>query len=503
MRAPPSEVRRSLLSSNGVTFILAAAGAVLRIWHYLSNRSLWIDEAMLATNILKRPWAELAKPLDFLQAAPIGFLYLEKSVTLLLGPEEHALRLIPLIAGLVSLVLFVSVARRTLAGVAIPIAVGLFAFCGPLLYYSSEAKQYSSDVAIALLLILLSLQTKQGGAWWPIALTGSAAIWFSYPATFVVAGAGLTLLACELTNREQRRLIAGAAAAAFCAASFVAAYFVSFRATAGNPGWKDFWSSAFAPAPPRSLYDLLWFPRAARELFTGPAGFDFPGLAIFAFVVGSAACLAADRGRLALLVSPIALALIASGLHRYPFSGRLLLFCVPALLLLVGEGSARLLEATRGAAPVAGAALLALLFLPLLLQAARDLRHPGREEIRPVLDFVRRQRKPGDSFYVYHGARPAFDYYSPRYGFTARDVTMGVAKSSDWNVYRADLDRLSRSGRTWVVFSHVTQSDVVDERSLFLHFLDDIGTRLDASEAKGAAAYLYDLRRRGVAENAR
>jgi hypothetical protein len=48
------------------------------------------------------------------------------------------------------------------------------------------------------------------------------------------------------------------------------------------------------------------------------------------------------RGGVYVLVAPILFTLIASALHQYPFHGRLLLFLIPSVHLLVGEGAATL-----------------------------------------------------------------------------------------------------------------------------------------------------------------
>ncbi|MEO0928572.1 MAG: hypothetical protein AAFY63_22245, partial [Cyanobacteria bacterium J06643_13] len=68
-------------------------GAIARVVQYLSNRSLWVDEVNLAANIIKRSYGELAEPLSSSQAAPLGFLWLEKLATQLWGNSEYALRL--------------------------------------------------------------------------------------------------------------------------------------------------------------------------------------------------------------------------------------------------------------------------------------------------------------------------------------------------------------------------------------------------------------------------
>jgi len=58
------------------------------------------------------------------------------------------LRFMPLLFGIGALFLFSQVARACLSRGAAPLAVLLFAINEPLIYYSSEVKQYSCDVAI-------------------------------------------------------------------------------------------------------------------------------------------------------------------------------------------------------------------------------------------------------------------------------------------------------------------------------------------------------------------
>ena len=89
-----------------------AGGVVLRAWHYLDNRSLWQDEARLARNIADRSWLELLEPLRHQQAAPPGFLLLEKLSVSVLGVGEPALRLAPLLASCAALPAFRALARR-------------------------------------------------------------------------------------------------------------------------------------------------------------------------------------------------------------------------------------------------------------------------------------------------------------------------------------------------------------------------------------------------------
>lgn len=54
------------------------AGIYMRVKTYLFNRSLWLDEASLALNIVTRGFWNLLNPLDHNQGAPVGFLLATK-----------------------------------------------------------------------------------------------------------------------------------------------------------------------------------------------------------------------------------------------------------------------------------------------------------------------------------------------------------------------------------------------------------------------------------------
>lgn len=136
--------------------IILLAGFILRIRQYLTGRSLWVDEAMLALNIVDRSWVGLLKPLDYDQGAPIGFLLVEKIFNLLLSRNEFALRLFPLLVGLASLWMFYLLLRHFTSGPGLLITLALFALNPRLIYYSSEVKQYIVDVAATITLLLIA-----------------------------------------------------------------------------------------------------------------------------------------------------------------------------------------------------------------------------------------------------------------------------------------------------------------------------------------------------------
>ena len=127
----------SFIYSPKIAWIIIGFGILIRLIQYLYNRSLWADEAVLALNIVNRSYLELLQPLDYDQAAPIGFLLVEKLAVQLFGNNEYALRLFPLFSGIISLLLFYQLAKRFIPKAAIPIALALFASLNYLVYYAS------------------------------------------------------------------------------------------------------------------------------------------------------------------------------------------------------------------------------------------------------------------------------------------------------------------------------------------------------------------------------
>ena len=85
------------------------------------------------------------------------------------------------------------------------LALVLFAFSDDLIYYSSELKPYSVDLAVGLALSLAVIDALSRPIRWPhlaaLAVGAAAAPWCSFPSVFIVAGGGTTLIA-ERTPRE-------------------------------------------------------------------------------------------------------------------------------------------------------------------------------------------------------------------------------------------------------------------------------------------------------------
>ena len=484
--------------------IAILAGVILRLWQYLLNRSLWSDEALLGLNIVHRTYSGLLKPLDRNQRAPIGFLLLEKFLLQHLGSSEYVLRLAPLLAGILSLFLFYIVARRVASPGAVAIAMGLFAIAPPLIYYSSELKQYSSDVTVALLLYVIAFSGSP--AKWSelriaaLGLIGAIAIWFSHPAVFVLAGIGMVFVWVLVAERQWGQLARFVISYAFVIGSLVADYLVSLRALSHDEYLLSYWDRYFMPILPKTAFELRWYYDSFFEFLRSPVGFAFSGLAALALIAGGFSLYTRARLKFWLLLSPALFALLASALHKYPFGGRLTLFLVPATLLFMAEGVELVQRATRRD-PLVGYAFIGLLLVnpavyllqhftrPHVLVATPGIALP--EEIKPVMAHVRSHQGPSDVIYMFLDSQPAYEFYRERDHLNDPNVLMGTAEVDDSKEYLADLNRL-RGRRAWLVFSHVngTEADAPKDACFYL---DAIGQRVETFSSAGAVAYLYDL----------
>jgi hypothetical protein len=345
-----AELGGFLGSARGLSWVAIAAGTIFRVADYINDRPLWKDEGFLAESVIGRPLFEFDRPLPHDQLAPPGFLIVARISWRVLGDSSYALRSFPLVCGIAALVVLGAVARRSLSPRAVPIALAMAAVSDDLIYYSTEFKQYSTDLLIALGCCLLAwdLGSKELS---PrrlarAAALGIAAMWSSFPSVFVLAGAGLWLAGQAALGRRWRRLRALAVLGTVWAANFAACFTVARRLLAEGPFMWSWWGFAFLPLPPRTTAQAEQVFWQFVNVFTNPVGIVTPlgpmGTALLSLVLFAVGLLswATKRrwGTLVVLSAPIALAMLASALHRYPFHGRLILYLVPSFLLPMAEG---------------------------------------------------------------------------------------------------------------------------------------------------------------------
>ncbi|WP_346289930.1 glycosyltransferase family 39 protein [Sphaerothrix gracilis] len=515
-------------------YSLLAIGCLLRLHQYLLDRSLWIDEAFLALNITERTYSELFQPLTYNQATPVGFLVVEKFLTQIFNNGEYALRLLPFLSSLLALFLFFKLARILFhrRSLAIPIALGLFVLCDRLIYYSAEVKQYSTDVAIAVLICLLAFRLKSERLSWTttagFAVVAALSVWISHPSVFILAGTGLCLMVPAILERS-RQLIKYAVAYGFGAVSFILFYQISLKGLVSNSQLQESWGgshNAFMPLPPTSLTELKWFFDTFFTFFDYPVGIALQGIAALYFLLGCVVLFKTRRFTFSMLVLPLALVLLASGLQKYPFKGQLLLFIVPFVLLIIGAGGEEIFNKIRSGSQLIALLLVLLLFSHPLYYAALNLKDPSspprfeyqrvREDIKPVLGYLQDHWQKGDTLYLYYAAQYAFRYYAERYGFDIKLPPPSATYQGDWfepalvsdpphlivgsvtryepDAFEPDLRQISQYRRVWTLFAHVhDRRSSIDEETVLLRLLAQVGQQVDEFQRLEASVYLFEM----------
>jgi len=193
-----------------VTAAIVALGLFLRIRGYLFNASaFWMDECGWAMATLEEPLRELS-------IRPIGFMVVSRVLATVLAPTEAVLRAMPWIAGVISPLIAVPLARRLFETPAPRLLfVAIIAINPCAIDLSKEYKPYSVGLCLHLALLLLALvyletrRAKTLGLLLGLAVVGglfAQDLVFAYPGTFLVLGA-----AALGGRREHLWAVAGAA----------------------------------------------------------------------------------------------------------------------------------------------------------------------------------------------------------------------------------------------------------------------------------------------------
>jgi hypothetical protein len=488
---------------------LVLLGVALRLWEYFFNRSLYLDEILLARSIVGMPlWALLTKPLLMDQVAPRGFLLVERLAVTILGPSELALRLFPFLCGVASVILFRRLAARVLTGAGPALALFLFAIGVPLIRYGGDVKQYAMDIAAAIGLLMLALDLREKEATTKRLLLAGALglviVWFSQTAVLVMAGIGLGLAVDWLISRDRKAARELLIMIPLWAVGAVAAVIAGVRSMtpATREFMDDFWAGGFFPRTLGVTAAPGWFWERLTSIFSDPTllRYRWPGVFLVVALVGVVALWQRSRPVALLLVGPFVVSMAAAVAHQYPFRGRLIVWLVPSALIAAAAGAEWIRGRASALHSAVGAALgaaLVLAFLASPVMAMWEMPPPyDIEHWRALLSYLQSHRQAGDEVYVLPIQRIGMSFYGPGYGLQPRDWTTGVCEQTDTRAYIEDVDRYRGARRLWVVSGSTRPFRVA--RASVLKYLNTIGVKKDSLELPSltmtaVSVELYDL----------
>jgi len=502
---------------------LGRPGLAWRGLRYLLAFPVWGDEAFVAWNLLTRDFAGMTRPLEYSEFVPLLFMWAELGVCRAAGFSEPALRLVPFLCGAGAVLLLADFCRRTMRAPAAAAAVGIFAVSYYLVRHGAEIKPYAGDAFAAALLLNLGWRVHERpsrGRWAGLLIAAPTAIWWSYPAAFVVGGLGLFLLADAWRRPWGRAWLAVAVYGLLIGASFTSMYLLYARPQRQAGEWiahTETWRGSFPPVL-RPLELPVWLLDVhTSNLMAHPVGGKRGGsTATFLLVLaGVASTWRRSPSMLIMLLGPAALNFIAAAMRAYPYgtSERVSLHLAPAICWLAGEGLAAVLAflSRRGAAGAGGPAqaagtdggtisprLFGVVAGAILLIGtggiARDILQPYKtvadRENRRVLRELTAALRPGDRLVVFNTPDPSSPWGHPLHpygGYGARFrfyLTVLSPLPVEWAPDPAEV-RVAEGGRVWLVAHDYDIHPLPSER--FEAYASRLKAGLGGANVKAAA----------------
>jgi hypothetical protein len=503
---PRSVIERVYCSWFPVAVVLL--GLALRARQYFYNRSLWPDEIAVTDDIAHGSFRGLMHTQPNGQAAPIGWFWAERVAIDIFGLQEFALRLTPFIASIVALLLFPYVGRRLVGRWAMPLALLIFATSPQLLYYSSEVKQYGSDVACALVIVAITLVVSERAPSWRLAawwlLLASCVIWFSQPGILLTAGCGVVLFLRWF--RRPRGLLWVAAAGVAPLVVLAVDYFSALKDQSKSTLLQDYWVGGYPPKPYGLHSSTQWLWHDSGELLLDPGRLTHPVIVFVLGAVGIAVLLTRRKWRWAtvMLVFPFVLAVAVAVLRVYPLRQRLGLYLLPFVFMLMcaplrAVGSSfrpKLPRIAKGAVAVAVLAAVVVSGWPGFSRGVRvlgePLEHTGG---RQLTAYIAHNIKPGDVVYrEFPWAAVSWDFYAARHPELPKPGSF-VFVSTPTCVGVPSVAALTPGTRVWVFFDSRGSIEPKDAEAVFLSYFTSVGKVLahkDVPHAQGAV-YLMQI----------
>jgi hypothetical protein len=520
---------------SSLLLIVLCAGLAILVWQWIAGKPFWLDEEMIALNVRDRAFGGAGSALWLGQSAPIAWLASERVLLLTLGTGERALRLLPTVCGLATLVAAFWVGRRWMTVVGAAVLLVLLSCSEWLVYFPNELKHYSADAFGGLLLPALAAWVAEGAvgtdarpslltralSWWAVAAFGQL---FANGFLFVTPGCALALLVILWHRAGSRAALTFAGLGAIWVAAFAVNYSLGLRFATSSAYLQDYWSFALPPRSASALDITRWLARQAQPLAIKPGGTSL-WLAFWAIAVSG---LLLGRQPLALMGLTVAASLPAlAALRVAPLFERMSIWAFPmlyvgvALFVDAALGLSRdfLARRTLGGRLVAGAAVVCALVglwpcADIIVRGhaavvAEERRTNHQLDDRRGVNWLLRQQRPGDVWMTTRLGLPAVWWYGdvpvadPLAGARQRDGTplfetryeqTGSPCSSD------EMRQALRGHRRILLYLGFRFDDVpTGFDDLLVNALNEFGTAVDGRGfGRFGRAWIIDLQQPGT-----
>jgi hypothetical protein len=414
------------------------------------------------------------------------------------GINELSARLFPLLCGVLLLWVFYDYAKQFLSPLPLLLAMSFLSFDRIFIDYSTQCKQYSSDalVTVGLLWVTQKLSparftTTSAGIW---LLIGSISIWLSMPSVFVLSGVGLYYVLFFIKNKNYIGLAKFVAVSLIWLLQFALYFLWVLKSDAQSSNLQSFHSDYFFTFPPKNIAQIALLGKQLNDIVSNVIGRTFIALMLstLGLVAGIVHLWRNNKPQLCLLLVPILLTLLASALHYYSIIGRLTLFFLPALLLVIFIGYDKILPKSNPIVTL----LLCTLFVSTLTLQVPLIRffQPFRNDyaqLRDGLAYIEQEKQPQEALFVYHNAAPVVYYYQKLADrtFDFDKLTLQAYRCCDADIIQQDLTALRQKGekRIWILY------DQPDSQFLLDYIAQQQGKILKKQYFYRTLALLYEL----------
>jgi len=510
------------------TFLIILTGIFLRLKHYTDNVSVHLDEAYLSLEIVIRSMKSIVLLESYYADMPFhppGFLLIEKAIVSWLGPGELSLRLFPILCSIAALFMFCIFFKRFSSASTYWVALLLFSLNEPLIYFSAQVRPYGIDPLICMALFIMADTMRQEKRVRIVlyGLAGGLAMFFSYPAIFILCAAAIYLVSLCIYEKDMKRLLKFGCTFLLWLVCFFFLYLTVLQSMVNNQ--RVYRSPLhFVPAQGNLIEKGQWVVQSLLEVFDQPLGIAPAWLWGIVSIIGIIVLIRRNKYRMALLISPFIIVLTGSYFNKYPFGDKFLVFYIPVLLVFVAEGLFFVLEKSGTFKKKIGFILLILLFFKPIQGSAYYLFNTREKEAsRPAIEFLQQHYQNQDALYMNSSAQYAYGYYHGQFDFNEKEKMIGVIIDDFYQLASFDPDKdidfqkkvfdvkgfsrgylfgpdikreasqinaqLQLNPRTWLVLVHAGTS----QKRLIINSFNARGKRIESFYGKNAEIHLYDM----------
>jgi mannosyltransferase len=476
-----------------ILFLLVLLAFGLRVYH-LDYQSLWRDETdaiLFARWGLSELWTLFVRPGH---NGPLYFVILHGWIRLF-GDNEFAVRLLSLLAGVLSVPLVYLLGRRWLSTKASVVATLLAATSPYLIWYGQEGKMYALLFllsALATYVYLLALERNRLYLWGCYVVLVAASMYVHLLAVLILPFHFLLFWAAwPRYRRAWRGWLASFAVLALPYVPLVR-WEVALLLRPFTTGHQ------FYP-----LHQMLTILLTSFSLSAAP-GQNVLAMALFVFLLLAGLLLPLHRAKeggtqfdgergggrrdrliLALYLFVPAISLFAISLKMPIFADRYLITIMPAFLLLLGRG----VVAVRERSAALGAACLGLALVCNLYVVTVQDQTPIKSDFRAVAQYVEQDGRGDLVLFLIPQVKPVFQYYDDeRLALADAPYTNGGMGLDEVTEYMGEVTQGHQ--QVWLILS---EGELWDSRGLTREWLDSHGLLLDRQALARVDVYLYSL----------